>query len=168
MTDILIDLHNLDETSALSKIIAPHLQKADSVLLKGDLGSGKTTFAQFLIHTLIPTATNIQSPTFSIVNSYEDEKHMIWHLDLYRLKHEDELIEIGVEEFLYNGITIIEWPELAENIMHQNKITISFKQDPKSSVRSALIHLSGRLADEEKRLFQQIEHEFNTKRRAKK
>ena len=91
------------------------------LLLEGPLGSGKTTFAQFLIRSLIPTVSNVQSPTFNIVNGYEDEKHIVSHLDLYRLKHQDELLEIGFEEFLYSGITIIEWPELAENIIHKNK-----------------------------------------------
>lgn len=168
MQKIVIPLRNLKDTKRLAKLLSVHLKKADAVLLKGDLGSGKTTFAQFLIKTLIPTAEAVQSPTFNIVNNYENEKHTIWHLDLYRLKHEDELIEIGFEELLYNGITIIEWPELAENIIHKNKITISFYHNSDSNARSSLLTLSGRFIEEEQEFLKQIESEFNAERRVKK
>jgi tRNA threonylcarbamoyl adenosine modification protein YjeE len=168
MHDISISLQDLKDTAHLAELLSAHLKKADTLLLKGDLGSGKTTFAQFLIRALIPTVSNVQSPTFNIVNSYEDKKHTVSHLDLYRLKHQDELLEIGLEEFLYNGITIIEWPELAENIIHKNKITISFNNHFDSDARSLVLSISGRFIYEESGLLQHIEREFNAKNRSKK
>lgn len=167
MHNIKLNLCNLDDTKSLAKILSSYIKKTDVILLKGDLGSGKTTFAQFLIKTLIPTENSVQSPTFNIVNNYENDACSIWHLDLYRLQHEDELVEIGIEEFLTNGITIIEWPELAENIVHQNKITISFTHESGTNLRTALLHLSGRFVHEEKGLSQKIENEFNTRNRTK-
>jgi N-acetylmuramate 1-kinase len=168
MSDISIYLKNLKDTKHLAELLSVHLKKTDIVLLKGDLGSGKTTFAQFLIRSLIPTVSNVQSPTFNIVNGYEDEKHIVSHLDLYRLKHQDELLEIGFEEFLYSGITIIEWPELAENIIHKNKITISFNNHLDSNTRSVALSIRGRFIDEEGGLLKQIAREFNAKHRSKK
>mgnify|MGYP006152929797 CR=1 FL=1 len=168
MHDISIYLQDLKDTGHLAELLSVRLKKSDIVLLKGDLGSGKTTFAQFLIKALIPTVSNVQSPTFNIVNSYEDKNHTVSHLDLYRLKHQDELLEIGFEEFLYNGITIIEWPELAENIIHKNKITISFNNHLDSDTRSLALIISGRFIDEESGLLKHIEREFNAKHRSKK
>ena len=156
---ILCSIDTLEKTRMLSEIIAQHTKKSDLILLKGDLGSGKTTFAQFFIQHLT-NATNIQSPTFSIVNIYHGRNCSIWHYDLYRLKHPEELYEIGVEESISNGISIIEWPELIESIVHENKIIIYLENKIDTNYRTARIELCGRFIKEEQTLLKKLENEF--------
>lgn len=85
------------------------------LLLKGNLGAGKTTFTQFLLKTL-GSKDEVSSPTYSIVNEYDCEKGKIFHFDLYRMKNIEEVFDIGIDEYLDNGfLNIIEWPEIYEN-----------------------------------------------------
>lgn len=86
------------------------------ILLQGDLGAGKTTFAQMLIKAMTNTKEHITSPTFPIVQYYESHNEQfpnIWHYDLYRIKNDKEIWNIGIDDSLLNGISIIEWPENA-------------------------------------------------------
>ena len=81
--------------------------------LEGDLGAGKTTFAQAFIATLDPTAI-VTSPTFSIVQYYD--RGRIAHYDLYRIKHSDELFDLDLEEDVQSKICLIEWPQILKEI----------------------------------------------------
>ncbi|MDL1913825.1 MAG: tRNA (adenosine(37)-N6)-threonylcarbamoyltransferase complex ATPase subunit type 1 TsaE [Bergeyella sp.] len=102
---------NLEDWETASKNILPVLNHS-ILLLKGDLGAGKTTFTKSLLKKLGSKDT-ITSPTYSIVNEYECPKGKIFHLDLYRLKSLDEAQEIGIEEYLDQAfLIIIEWPEI--------------------------------------------------------
>lgn len=93
--------------------ILPQMQH-NILLLKGNLGAGKTTFTQFLLKNLGST-DEVNSPTYSIVNEYTTPKGKIFHFDLYRLKNIDEVYDIGIEEYLDNAqLCIIEWPEVYE------------------------------------------------------
>lgn len=90
------------------------LLKHHILLLKGNLGAGKTTFTQFLLKNLGST-DEISSPTYSIVNEYDSPKGKIFHFDLYRMKSLAEVYDIGIEEYLDNAfLCIIEWPEIYE------------------------------------------------------
>lgn len=84
------------------------------ILLKGNLGAGKTTFSQFLL-TEMGSPDEVTSPTYSIVNEYSSPKGPIFHFDLYRLKNVEEVFDIGIEEYLQQAyLCIIEWPEIYE------------------------------------------------------
>ncbi|UOU98148.1 tRNA (adenosine(37)-N6)-threonylcarbamoyltransferase complex ATPase subunit type 1 TsaE [Chryseobacterium daecheongense] len=88
------------------------------LLLKGNLGAGKTTFTQFLLKKL-GSEDEVSSPTYSIVNEYHTPKGKVYHFDLYRLKNIDEVYDIGIEEYLDNAfLCIIEWPEVYEEDLH--------------------------------------------------
>lgn len=88
------------------------------LLLKGNLGAGKTTFTQFLLHQL-GSEDEVSSPTYSIVNEYNTPKGKIYHFDLYRLKNLEEVYDIGIEEYLDNAyLCIIEWPEVYEDELY--------------------------------------------------
>ncbi|EKE09082.1 MAG: ATPase or kinase [uncultured bacterium] len=100
-----------EETKALAYKVARELHLGDLLLLKGELGSGKSTFARALIQTLCGETTEVPSPTFTLVQSYEAPEFTLWHFDLYRLDHPDEIFELGIEEALRCGVCVIEWPE---------------------------------------------------------
>ena len=109
--------HSAEETAVLARKIAFHLSPRDVILLKGDLGAGKSTFARALIQALCGDKTEVPSPTFTLVQTYEAPRFVIWHFDLYRLKHPEEVYELGIEEAYGNGVSLIEWPErLGKNL----------------------------------------------------
>ena len=84
------------------------------MLLKGNLGAGKTTFTQFLMKSL-GSKDEVSSPTYAIVNEYHTPKGNVFHFDLYRMKNIAEVYDIGMEEYLDNAfLCIIEWPEVYE------------------------------------------------------
>ena len=94
--------------------------------LQGEMGAGKTTF----VHALCEAAgvkENISSPTFSIINQYTTgQGQLIYHIDLYRLKNEEEAIQAGVEDCLYSGNTcFVEWPDKALGIFPDNTLHVS-------------------------------------------
>ncbi len=90
------------------KVVSPVV-----ILLNGNLGVGKTTFAQFFINQIINDKSEaVTSPTFNIVQIYETVKGPVWHVDLYRIKSKIELTELGILEAMHQYICLIEWPEL--------------------------------------------------------
>ena len=97
------------------------------ITLSGDLGSGKTTFAKFLINILNPEISleQITSPTFTLCNRYYSPLGEIHHYDLYRLKSIEEVIGINLEDSLHNTICLIEWADIAMPIILNNKVHIS-------------------------------------------
>ena len=108
------DWQNIAET-VISKL------EHNILLLKGNLGAGKTTFTQFLLKNL-GSKDEINSPTYSIVNEYNTPKGKVYHFDLYRLKNIDEVYDIGMEEYLdHSFLCIIEWPEVYEEDLYDLK-----------------------------------------------
>ena len=100
------------ELKKLAAWLALILTKGDVIHLDGDLGAGKTTFARALIrHISENTIDEIPSPTFSLVQHYRTDRVDIYHFDLYRLSDPDEAYEIGLDDALANGVSLIEWPE---------------------------------------------------------
>ena len=114
-----------------AKKVAEDLQLNPILALSGELGAGKTFFCQELIKLLIGEKNlNITSPTFNIVNIYntKDEKS-IYHFDLYRIKTEAELENIGFFEAIDEGICLVEWPEVAKNFLQNINFLDIFKVD---------------------------------------
>ena len=106
-------IHQLEEWKDIVNQIIPNLQH-NILLLKGNLGAGKTTFSQFLLKKL-GSKDEVSSPTYAIVNEYDSPKGKIFHFDLYRMKSIEEVYDIGMEEYLDNSfLCIIEWPEIYE------------------------------------------------------
>jgi len=106
-----------NDTIKLAEKIAADLAGNEVIALYGELGTGKTFFSQALCKFLGVTEY-VSSPSYVIMNEYEGFFH-INHLDLYRLKSPEEVLELGLEEVMENGITIIEWPESAEIMLPQ-------------------------------------------------
>ncbi|MFN4363000.1 tRNA (adenosine(37)-N6)-threonylcarbamoyltransferase complex ATPase subunit type 1 TsaE [Chryseobacterium hispalense] len=110
-------IHHMDDWQHIAEKVASALEQ-NILLLKGNLGAGKTTFTQFLLKKL-ESADEVSSPTYSIVNEYNTPQGKVYHFDLYRLKNIDEVYDIGIEEYLDNAfLCIIEWPEVYEEELY--------------------------------------------------
>lgn len=114
------------ELVSLAKPFARTLQKGDTVALWGDLGAGKTTFARFLIQSLLDKTIEVPSPTFTLVQIYDSNRGEIWHCDLYRLKCPEEAFELGLEDAFHQAICLIEWPERLGNLLPRRRIDMTF------------------------------------------
>lgn len=103
---------NLKQTMAFGRRLGAAAQAGDVILLKGDLGAGKTTLTQAIGNGLgVDEQCYITSPTFSLLHEYAG-RLPLYHMDLYRLSSEEEIEEVGFEEYIYGqGLTVIEWPE---------------------------------------------------------
>ena len=98
------------ETRALGERLAEQLKAGDVILLEGDLGAGKSEFARGVAKGLGVTET-VTSPSFTILNVYESGRIPLYHFDWYRLESEEELYELGMDEYLGgNGVALVEWP----------------------------------------------------------
>ena len=104
--------YNLDEAERIGAAIGVALAAGDVVLLSGDLGAGKTTLARAMLKAR-GLAGAAPSPTFAIVQPYAPPETdlPVAHVDLYRIEDTDELIELGLDDYLYDGALLIEWPE---------------------------------------------------------
>lgn len=103
----------------------------------GPLGAGKTTFIKQLCRQKGVTSP-VSSPTFSIINEYDYPGGSLYHIDLYRLKDEDDAIRAGVEDCLYSGrICLVEWPERAPGLFPEGTVKLYFTVvDPGSRIIS--------------------------------
>ncbi len=126
---MVIETNSAAETFALGKKIGEQAQKGEIYTLIGDLGVGKTVFTQGLAAGL-EIKEPISSPTFTIVQIYEDGRLPFYHFDVYRIGDLDEMDEIGYEDYFYgSGICLIEWANLIEEIIPDNKKQITMEKD---------------------------------------
>lgn len=116
------------DTINFAKDFAKNLKTGDIVVLSGELGSGKTKFTQGILE-YFGLENEISSPTFTVVNEHHANGINIYHFDVYRLEDTDEFYAIGGEEYLENGICIIEWGEIIEQILPKGYIKITFEKD---------------------------------------
>lgn len=111
-------------------MLAKHSAAGDCITLTGDLGAGKTCFAQGFIAALTGEA-NAQSPTFLLIKEYEfptsGSTQMLYHMDLYRMEHESELLELGLDDYLEHGLCLIEWPSIAENYLPEDRLDVGIE-----------------------------------------
>jgi tRNA threonylcarbamoyl adenosine modification protein YjeE len=116
-----------DGVEALARRLAPLLAPGDVVALWGDLGAGKTAFARALLQTMAGRPIEVPSPTFTLVQTYSLSDLEIWHFDLYRLKQVGEIYELGFEDALSDGLTLIEWPERLGTALPRERLDIHFE-----------------------------------------
>lgn len=115
-------------TAALAARLAGGLRRGDVVALAGPLGSGKSVFARAVVRRLMNAPDlAVPSPSFTLVQTYEPAAGPpVWHVDLYRVGAESELIELGLEEAFETAITLIEWPERAEDLLPATALWVTF------------------------------------------
>jgi len=107
---LLVRLDSVSAIDALAGRLALLAEAGDIIGLSGDLGAGKTSFARAFIRARIGPV-EVPSPTFTLVQIYENGGAPVWHFDLYRLEESEEIYELGIEEAFDNAICLIEWPE---------------------------------------------------------
>lgn len=143
---------SLDALKAFTTNLSAYLKPGDLILLKGDLGAGKTELVRQLIQGLCPEIKNVPSPTFTLVQEYETPQGTIYHYDLYRVQDPEEVFELGIEDHLIHGITFVEWPDRLPRIHCKNILTlqIDLQDDGTRSVQLTGIGRFRALLEEDK------------------
>jgi tRNA threonylcarbamoyladenosine biosynthesis protein TsaE len=111
-----------DATRAVAAALGELLVAGDLVLLVGDLGAGKTAFAQGLAHGL-GVEEPVTSPTFTIVAEYQGRLRLA-HVDVYRLERIQDLYDIGFDELVDDGVTVVEWGDLVEQVVPAEHLVV--------------------------------------------
>ena len=129
MSEHTFTIHSLEEYPTAAKWFTTFLQQGNIFAFYGKMGTGKTTFIKSLCEELGVEDT-INSPTFAIVNEYEDrEANTIFHFDFYRIKSIAEVYNMGYEEYFYsNAYCFIEWPELIEELLPEEHIRVDITE----------------------------------------
>ena len=124
-----------ENAAAFGTVYASRLKPGDVIALIGPLGAGKTTMAQAIAKGLGVTES-LTSPTFTIVCEYESGRLPLYHFDVYRVSDPDELFEMGFNEYINgNGVCLIEWADLIEDILPENRITFKLEYGEKEGER---------------------------------
>lgn len=126
---MIIETRSPEETFALGEKIGRQARKGQVYTLTGDLGTGKTVFTQGVAVGL-GIREPVNSPTFTIVQVYEEGRLPFYHFDVYRIGDIEEMEEIGYDDYFFGeGICLIEWAELIEDILPENRISITIQKD---------------------------------------
>jgi len=153
---VLLSIDIADETAlaGLASELASTLSWPSFVALRGDLGAGKTSFARALIRALPGTSDReeVPSPTFTLVQTYDTEKGPVWHFDLYRIEHPSELVELGWDDAIDEGLCLVEWPERAQNALPPDRLEIEITMGASETSRRVRITAFGRLTTDDKDL----------------
>ena len=129
MNEVIYETYSPEETRALGKKIGENALPGDVYTLVGDLGVGKTVFTQGIADGL-GIKEPICSPTFTIVQEYEDGRMPFYHFDVYRIGDIEEMDEIGYEDYIFgNGMCMIEWANLIEDIITKDRIQITIRKN---------------------------------------
>ena len=135
---ISIDLPDEAATAALAKGLAAHCRAGDVIALKGELGTGKTSFARAFIGAR-GGGEEVPSPTFTLVQVYELPGAAVWHFDLYRLATAEEAWELGIEEAFAEGISLIEWPERLGTLLPARRLELHLAFGDEPNARRATL-----------------------------
>ncbi|HEU0059500.1 MAG TPA: tRNA (adenosine(37)-N6)-threonylcarbamoyltransferase complex ATPase subunit type 1 TsaE [Hyphomicrobiaceae bacterium] len=144
----------LDEAGVarLAELLALRLTIGSLVVLKGELGAGKTTFARALIRALLDADVEVPSPTFSLQQTYATPRLTVTHFDFYRLGSAEEALELGFEDALQRGAVLAEWAERIAPILPEERYEIELTDTEASGRRRVLLRGLGGLSDEARRL----------------
>jgi tRNA threonylcarbamoyladenosine biosynthesis protein TsaE len=120
--------------AALGRLARP----GDVIALYGPLGAGKTTLARGFITARTRIEEDVVSPTFTLVQIYDDEDIPIWHFDLYRLNRPEEVVELGWEDALSGGICLVEWPERLGSLLPARRLDVTLSMTADGGRRAVL------------------------------
>lgn len=151
-----VEIADLAALDAFAARLAGPARAGDAFTLSGELGAGKTTFSRAFIGALakrenVPPPSDVPSPTFTLMQSYDIGSLQVFHFDLYRLKNPEETLELGIEDTAYEGIALIEWPERLGPYMPRDCLDINFTIVGEGS-RRATLQAHGAMAQRYKEL----------------
>lgn len=126
-----IKINSIDRISDAARQFVDAMGERTVFAFYGSMGAGKTTFIKAICEQLGVTDV-INSPTFAIVNEYlSGEGEPIYHFDFYRIKREQEVLDIGYEDYVYSGyVCFMEWPELIEDLLPEDAVRIKIEEQP--------------------------------------
>ena len=140
---MIIETKNARETYEVGEKIGRKARPGQVYTLMGDLGVGKTVFTQGVANGLGITEP-VSSPTFTIIQEYEEGRLPFYHFDVYRIGCIKEMDEIGYEDYFYgNGICLIEWANLIEEIIPEDAISITIEKDLEKGFDYRRIRIEG-------------------------
>jgi len=121
--------YQLTDIKQISEAIIAHIKTPKTLLFYGDMGVGKTTLIKEIVKLLgVMDATS--SPTFSLVNEYQGNKSKVFHFDFYRIETEEEVYDIGIEDYFYqNAWCLVEWPNKIPNLIPQDAVVIRLNEN---------------------------------------
>ena len=127
---ITLRLPQPEDTDHLGECLARVAQAGDVILLRGQIGAGKSALARAFIRARLGPETEVPSPTFTLVQTYEDASTEIWHADLYRLADPQEAVELGLTDAFGTSLCLIEWPELIADMVPDCALDIDLSVMP--------------------------------------
>lgn len=138
-----IRLGDLAAVKRLGAALARELRRGDAILLRGDLGAGKTELARAVVRARMDTEVEVPSPTFTLIQTYETPDLVIAHADLYRVEQAGELAELGLDEALDDGAVLVEWPERADGLWPATRLEIALSILDGGQERQAILTAYG-------------------------
>jgi len=138
-----LTLADLAATKRLGFFLAKKLMIGDVLALQGALGAGKSELARAIIQQVCPNETDIPSPTFTLVQTYEpDDGPPVMHFDLYRFEAPEEALDLGIEDAFVDAVCLVEWPERLGPWLPRHALRITLEPDP-STPELRVARLSG-------------------------
>ena len=124
-----LELPDLAATEHLGALLADGLKVGDVISLSGPLGAGKSALARAIIISANPNETDIPSPTFSLVQTYElANRTPLWHLDLYRIESPEDAMQLGLDDAFVDAVCLIEWPDRLKEFLPERTLSIHLCQ----------------------------------------
>ena len=135
-----ISINSLDEIGKAAQEFVAAMGDRKVFAFYGKMGAGKTTFIKAICEEL-GVEDVINSPTFAIVNEYIDGNgEPIYHFDFYRIKKEQEVLDIGYEDYVYSGnVCLMEWPELIENLLPDDAVKVTIEEETDGSRKVSIL-----------------------------
>ena len=127
----IFESNSVEDTKRLGKYISDKFinrNKSNIITLEGEIGSGKTLLCQYIVQALFGKDIQVTSPTFNVLNIYEQGNFRIYHYDFYRISNPQEIGEFGLEDAFNNLLTLIEWPSLAKRYLPRKRLEINIQK----------------------------------------
>ncbi len=144
---MIFETNSPEETYELGKKLAKSAKPGEIICLDGDLGVGKTVFTQGFAKGL-DIEDNVNSPTFTIVQIYDEGRLPLYHFDVYRIGDPEEMYEIGYEDYFFGGgVCLIEWSKLIEELIPSERTRVIIEKDMSKGMDYRKITVEGRNED---------------------
>lgn len=135
-----LDLPDEAATETLARRVATIVRSGEQLALEGDLGAGKTVFARAFIRALCGAETEVPSPTFTLVQTYDTaDGRVLYHFDLYRLEDPEEALELDIDDAFAEGLSLIEWPDRMGGYLPRNPLHVALSYGDTETARTCTL-----------------------------